>query len=202
MFCSPEIRRPKTEGRNPKEGRNPNSEFREWPDSIGGCSAGVAINSDLGLRVSFGLRVSGWEWPGPTSEQPWGRGEGELSSRCFHGVGSSEPDTLDTPHPGGMNENSLRFKAGTGGQRMSSPLTRLFHRGAKGMVCGVAALAGETGVRHESRSISSRVQGTTRCRLKPGLQTLHQGLVCYRTASSLISSGMGQECPMPLGIGT
>ena len=80
MFCSPEIRRPKTEGRNPKEGRNPNSEFREWPDSIGGCSAGVAINSDLGLRVSFGLRVSGWEWPGPTSEQPWGRGEGELSS--------------------------------------------------------------------------------------------------------------------------
>ena len=45
MFCSPEIRRPK-------------AEFREWPNSIGGCSAGVAINSDLGLRVSFGLRSS------------------------------------------------------------------------------------------------------------------------------------------------
>ena len=31
-----------------------NSEFREWPNSIGGCCAGVAINSDLGLR-SAGL---------------------------------------------------------------------------------------------------------------------------------------------------
>ena len=36
-----------------------NSEFREWPNSIGGCCAGVAINSDLGLRVSFGLRSAG-----------------------------------------------------------------------------------------------------------------------------------------------
>ena len=40
------------------------SEFREWPDSIGCCSARVAINSDLGLRVS------GLEWPGPTLEPP------------------------------------------------------------------------------------------------------------------------------------
>jgi hypothetical protein len=46
MFCSPEIRRPK-------------AETREWPDSIGCCSAGVAINSDFGLRVSFDLRSSG-----------------------------------------------------------------------------------------------------------------------------------------------
>ena len=53
MFCSPEIRRPKAE-------RGPKSEFRAWPDSIGCCYAGVAINSDLGLRVS------GLEWPGPT----------------------------------------------------------------------------------------------------------------------------------------
>ena len=45
-----------------------NSEFREWPNSIGGCSAGVAINS------AFGLRVSGLEWPGPTLEQPWRKG--------------------------------------------------------------------------------------------------------------------------------
>ena len=64
MFCSPEIRRPKPE-------RRPKSEFREWSNSIGCCSAGVAINSDLGLRVSFGPRVSGLEWPGPTLEQPW-----------------------------------------------------------------------------------------------------------------------------------
>ena len=52
MFCRPEIRRPKAETRK-------KAEFREWPNSIGGCSAGVAINSDLGLRVSFGLRSSG-----------------------------------------------------------------------------------------------------------------------------------------------
>ena len=55
----------KSEDRRPKPERRPKSEFREWPDSIGGCSAGVAINS------AFGLRVSGLEWPGPTLEQPW-----------------------------------------------------------------------------------------------------------------------------------
>jgi hypothetical protein len=49
----------KSEDRRPKPERRPKSEFREWPDSTGGCSAGVAINSDLGLRVSFGLRSSG-----------------------------------------------------------------------------------------------------------------------------------------------
>ena len=49
----------KSEDRRPKPERRPISDFREWPDSIGGCSAGVAINSDLGLRVSFGLRSSG-----------------------------------------------------------------------------------------------------------------------------------------------
>ena len=49
----------KSEDRRPKPERRPNSEFREWPGSIGCCSAGVAINSDLGLRVSFGLRSSG-----------------------------------------------------------------------------------------------------------------------------------------------
>ena len=53
----------KSEDRRPKPERRPKSEFREWPDSIGCCSAGVAINSD------FGLRVSGLEWPGPTLEQ-------------------------------------------------------------------------------------------------------------------------------------
>jgi len=40
------------------EDRRPKSEFREWSNSIGGCSAGVAINSDFGLRVAFGLRSS------------------------------------------------------------------------------------------------------------------------------------------------
>ena len=49
----------KSKGRNPKPKRSPKSEFREWPNSISGGSAGVAINSDLGLRVSFGLRSSG-----------------------------------------------------------------------------------------------------------------------------------------------
>ncbi len=49
----------KSEDRRPKPESRPKSEFREWPNSIGGCSAGVAINSDLGLRVSFGLRSSG-----------------------------------------------------------------------------------------------------------------------------------------------
>ena len=41
----------KSEDRRPKPERRPKSEFREWPDSIGGCSAGVAINSDFGPRV-------------------------------------------------------------------------------------------------------------------------------------------------------
>ena len=50
----------KSEDRRPKPERRPKSEFREWPNSIGCCSAGVAINSDLGLRVSFGLRSSGF----------------------------------------------------------------------------------------------------------------------------------------------
>ena len=49
----------KSEGRNPKPESSPQPEFREWPNSISGCSAGVAINSDLGLRASFGLRSSG-----------------------------------------------------------------------------------------------------------------------------------------------
>jgi len=49
------------------EDRRPKPEFREWPELTGGCSAGVAINSDLGLRVS------GLEWPGPTLEPPWGQ---------------------------------------------------------------------------------------------------------------------------------
>ena len=65
MFCRPEFRRPKAETRKQAEIRIP-----RMPDSIGGCSAGVAINSDLGLRVSLGLRASGLEWPGPTLEQP------------------------------------------------------------------------------------------------------------------------------------
>ena len=48
----------KSEDRRPKPERRPKSEFREWPNSIGGCSAGVAINSDFGLRSSelgFGM---------------------------------------------------------------------------------------------------------------------------------------------------
>ena len=73
----------KSEDRRPKPERRPKSEFREWPNSIG-CSvtlsrqdagvppgapawcrltatglSGVAIHSDFGLRVSFGLRASG-----------------------------------------------------------------------------------------------------------------------------------------------
>ena len=65
MFCRPEIRRPKAETRK-------KAEFREWPDSIGCCSAGVAPirTSAFGFLSAFGLRVSGLEWPGPTLEQP------------------------------------------------------------------------------------------------------------------------------------
>ena len=61
MFCSPEIRRPKVEGRKKAE-----------PRSASGF--GLRISA-CGLRASdfkvFGLRVSGLEWPGPTLEQPW-----------------------------------------------------------------------------------------------------------------------------------
>ena len=49
----------KSEDRRPKPESRPKSEFREWPDLIGGCSARVAIDSDFGLRISFGLRSSG-----------------------------------------------------------------------------------------------------------------------------------------------
>ena len=35
----------KSEDRRPKPERRPKSEFREWPDSIGCCSAGVAIRN-------------------------------------------------------------------------------------------------------------------------------------------------------------
>ena len=95
------------------------------------------------------------------------------------------PLTFGTPHPGGLNKNSLRFTSGTGGQRMPSFLTRLFHRGAKGIVYGVPVLGGETGFRHESASVSNRLQGPTRCRLKPGLHAPHQAHVCSRTVNSL-----------------
>src|ERR1035437_6823463 len=44
-------------------------------------------------------------------------------------------------------------------------LARIFHRRTKGTVHGVPALAGQTQFRHESPSVSSRLQGTTPCRL-------------------------------------
>jgi len=71
----------KSEDRRPKPERKPKSEFREWPDSIGGGSAGVAIRnpkpearrpkearkpkpegrtSDLGFRPSFALDFGLW----------------------------------------------------------------------------------------------------------------------------------------------
>ena len=42
----------KSEDRRPKPERRPKSEFREWPNSIGCCSDGVAINSDLGFGLA------------------------------------------------------------------------------------------------------------------------------------------------------
>ena len=60
MFCGPEIRRPKAETRKQAEIRNQKSAGR----------AGGWTFSVFGLRISFGFRCSGLEWPGPTLEQP------------------------------------------------------------------------------------------------------------------------------------
>ena len=64
-------RNPKAEGRNPKEGRNPNSEnglIRLAAAPPGWLSIRT---SACGFLSAFGLRVSGLEWPGPTLEQLW-----------------------------------------------------------------------------------------------------------------------------------
>ena len=66
------------------------------------------------------------------------------------------------------------------------PYSRIFHRRTKGTVYGVPALAGQTRFRLGSPSVSSRLQETTPCRLKPGLHTPHQARVCYRTVRSLV----------------
>ncbi len=61
----------KSEDRRPKPERRPKSEFREWPKPTGCCSAGGAINSDLGLRVAFSL-----PWPVKSSCYFTGRSSG------------------------------------------------------------------------------------------------------------------------------
>jgi hypothetical protein len=61
---------PKTETRNPKEGRNPKSEnsLIQW--------AAVPLGwlwirtSGFGLLSAFGIRISDLEWPGPSIKQP------------------------------------------------------------------------------------------------------------------------------------
>ncbi|MEI7940364.1 MAG: hypothetical protein WCK27_27090, partial [Verrucomicrobiota bacterium] len=61
----------KTEGRNPKEGRNPNSE--NGLSRLAAAPPGwLSIRtSAFGFLSAFGLRISGLEWPVPTLEQPW-----------------------------------------------------------------------------------------------------------------------------------
>jgi hypothetical protein len=60
-----EHRIPTTEGR-------PKSEILEQREPMGYYPIEMALDSDLGLRVSFGLRssVSDLECPGPTLESP------------------------------------------------------------------------------------------------------------------------------------
>ena len=70
--------------------------------------------------------------------------------------------------------------------RLIPPLARIFHRRTEGTVYGVPALAGQTRPRRGSASVSSRRQGTTPCRLKPGLHAPHQARVCYRARCLLL----------------
>src|SRR4029077_19591352 len=66
----PEIRIPKAESRRPKEGRNPKpegrneAEFRRW------CRRDRSY-SELGFRVSFGLRNSGFGFVPNPSRAAW-----------------------------------------------------------------------------------------------------------------------------------
>jgi hypothetical protein len=50
----------KSEHRNPKTERWPKSEILEQREPMGYYPTEVALDSDLGLRISFGLRSSGF----------------------------------------------------------------------------------------------------------------------------------------------
>src|ERR1035437_14634 len=50
----------KSEGRNPRPEIRPKSEIREWLEPLDRYSARVAMDSGFGLRISFGLRSSGF----------------------------------------------------------------------------------------------------------------------------------------------
>ena len=66
----------------------------------------------------------------------------------------------------------------------TSPLPN--HGEAQAVVYGVPALVGQTQFHHGSPSVSSRLQGTARRRLKPGLHTLPPARVCYSALCSLV----------------
>ena len=48
----------KSEGRRSKAERRPKPEIRDSPDPMGCCYTALAVDSDFGLRPSFGLRSS------------------------------------------------------------------------------------------------------------------------------------------------
>ena len=50
----------KSEHRNPKTEGRPKTEILEQRELMGYCPTEMALDSDLGLRVSFGLRSSGF----------------------------------------------------------------------------------------------------------------------------------------------
>ena len=105
--------------------------------------------------------------------------EAKISNSADYGK-SLSVTTEGTSSASGMRDAALCW------QVCHHSLARIIHRRTKGTVYGVPALAGQTRFGHGSPSVSSRLQGTTPCRLKPGLHTPYQAHSCYRTARSLV----------------
>ena len=77
------------------EDRRPKSEFREWPDSIGCCSAGVAINSDFGLRSSgLGFGMARPDFRAVLHREP-GRSCGVAEGRLWCEVDSGKETVME-----------------------------------------------------------------------------------------------------------
>ena len=165
------------------------------------CHASASVSSLLvpaqlllSLRLGLGLHIEKVGDAGPTDR---------LSRQAHLGISGSRgasgrfltPPPERRIHPAapvrfaGLPDKSgvpigmaARLGGGVGMRSGASrgALTRIFHRRTEGTVYGVPALAGQTRPRQGAASVSSRRQGTTPCRLKPGLHTPHQAHVCYR----------------------
>ena len=58
----------KSEARNPKSEGNPKAEIRKWPLPRWPLACRAAVPSDLGFRISFGFRLSGFGFRQPLTD--------------------------------------------------------------------------------------------------------------------------------------